>query len=260
MAIQTIDILKGYMTCEDPAVKNKYFNILESFWHKSEGQLLLRFTEEETQYTFEFTESVVSIPKIGQLGISDILELENALNQKVDKVPGKQLSTNDFTNALKTKLEGLSNYTHPSLHPMSMIEGLSDALNDRVEKVTGKGLSSNDFTNPEKEKLEALKLPQHLEIDTGGRVALNNIMGSYYNLTNPTNLQKFVTRDKIAGGFAIIRIKTNTSGNPDLIKIDNSLVGRKSAGSNWVDNESMDLGIYVRGDLSIEWEFKQTNF
>lgn len=34
----------------------------------------------------------------------------SALNNKVDKVSGKQLSTEDFTTALKTKLEGLSNY------------------------------------------------------------------------------------------------------------------------------------------------------
>lgn len=33
---------------------------------------------------------------------------------KVDKVEGKALSSNDFTAALKTKLEGLSNYTHPT--------------------------------------------------------------------------------------------------------------------------------------------------
>ena len=33
-----------------------------------------------------------------------------ALNNKVDKVQGKQLSTEDFTTALKTKLEGLNNY------------------------------------------------------------------------------------------------------------------------------------------------------
>ena len=37
-------------------------------------------------------------------------DLTNSLNTKVDKVAGKDLSTNDFTNAFKTKLEGLSNY------------------------------------------------------------------------------------------------------------------------------------------------------
>lgn len=38
---------------------------------------------------------------------------QNALNNKVDKVTGKGLSTNDFTDTLKTKLDGLENYTLP---------------------------------------------------------------------------------------------------------------------------------------------------
>lgn len=37
--------------------------------------------------------------------------LQTELDKKVDKVPGKGLSTNDYTNADKTKLAGLSNYT-----------------------------------------------------------------------------------------------------------------------------------------------------
>lgn len=36
------------------------------------------------------------------------------LDKKVDKVDGKGLSTNDYTTAEKTKLAGLSNYTHPA--------------------------------------------------------------------------------------------------------------------------------------------------
>lgn len=36
------------------------------------------------------------------------------LDKKVDKVDGKGLSTNDYTAAEKTKLAGLSNYTHPA--------------------------------------------------------------------------------------------------------------------------------------------------
>lgn len=40
--------------------------------------------------------------------------LNAAIGNKVDKEAGKGLSANDFTNTLKTKLEGLSNYTHPT--------------------------------------------------------------------------------------------------------------------------------------------------
>lgn len=42
------------------------------------------------------------------------LTLKSKLNAKVDKVDGKQLSTNDYTTAEKNKLAGLSNYTHPT--------------------------------------------------------------------------------------------------------------------------------------------------
>ena len=40
---------------------------------------------------------------------------------KVDKIDGKGLSTEDFTTALKQKLEAITGYTHPDSHPASMI-------------------------------------------------------------------------------------------------------------------------------------------
>ena len=47
------------------------------------------------------------------------------LSGKVDKVSGKQLSTEDYTTAEKNKLAGIAaganNYTHPSTHPATMI-------------------------------------------------------------------------------------------------------------------------------------------
>lgn len=48
-------------------------------------------------------------------GLSHVwLTLKGKLNAKVDKVDGKQLSTNDYTTAEKNKLAGLSNYSHPT--------------------------------------------------------------------------------------------------------------------------------------------------
>ncbi|MNO65886.1 hypothetical protein D3C76_566610 [compost metagenome] len=51
--------------------------------------------------------------------------LDNAVTGKVDKVTGKQLSTNDYTAAEKTKLAGIAtgatNYTHPATHPPAII-------------------------------------------------------------------------------------------------------------------------------------------
>lgn len=67
---------------------------------------------------------------------------KNAINGKVDKVDGKGLSTNDFTDALQTKLNAL---------PTS-----AELAADYVAKETGKGLSTEDFTTAEKTKLAAL--------------------------------------------------------------------------------------------------------
>lgn len=51
--------------------------------------------------------------------------LDNAVTSKVDKVTGKQLSTNDYTAAEKTKLAGIAaganNYVHPNHTGMLLV-------------------------------------------------------------------------------------------------------------------------------------------
>lgn len=47
--------------------------------------------------------------------------MTSRLADKVDKVAGKGLSTEDFTADLKAKLEGITGYTHPDSHPATMI-------------------------------------------------------------------------------------------------------------------------------------------
>lgn len=81
---------------------------------------------------------------------------------KVDKVSGKALSTNDFTNAYKTKLDGIadgankitvdSTLNSTSTNPVQN-KVVNTALGNKVDKVSGKGLSTNDYTTAEKTKL-----------------------------------------------------------------------------------------------------------
>ena len=58
-----------------------------------------------------------------------------AIALKVDKVDGKQLSTNDYTTAEKQEVAKIAN---------------------KVDKVNGKGLSTNDYTTAEKTKLQGV--------------------------------------------------------------------------------------------------------
>jgi len=68
-------------------------------------------------------------------------------NSKVDQVEGKELSTEDYTTAEKTKLGGLANFDPATL---------DSQFAAKQDKVTGKGLSTEDYTTPEKTKLAGL--------------------------------------------------------------------------------------------------------
>jgi len=74
--------------------------------------------------------------------------LWNTVSNKVDKVTGKGLSTEDYTSAEKVKLTGIAenanNYVHPSTHPSTMITGLDIyATIEYVDNTIGGGGSSD---------------------------------------------------------------------------------------------------------------------
>ena len=80
------------------------------------------------------------------------------LTTKVDVVAGKMLSSNDFTNELKTKLESLSNYDDSKLKALitSNQSALNTELAKKVTQIEGKQLSTNDYSTAEKNKLAYL--------------------------------------------------------------------------------------------------------
>jgi hypothetical protein len=87
--------------------------------------------------------------------------LQNNIDGKVDKEAGKGLSTNDFTDADKAKLDSLENtvvdsaLSSTSTNPVQN-KVVNSALSGKVDKVSGKGLSTNDFTDIDKATLDSL--------------------------------------------------------------------------------------------------------
>lgn len=63
----------------------------------------------------------------------EMLSVQNSLDTKVDKVTGKSLSTNDYSNEDK-----------------AIVDGVTTALSGKVDKEAGKGLSTNDYSNADK--------------------------------------------------------------------------------------------------------------
>lgn len=147
---------------------------------------------------------------------------QTALNNKVDKVTGKGLSSEDYTSAEKTKLSGIeagaqintitgikgsseSSYRtgNISISPANIglgnVNNTSDlnkpistatqsALNGKVDKVSGKGLSSEDYTKAEKDKLAGIEAGAQVNTVTGvkGNAETNYRTGNI-NIT-PTNI------------------------------------------------------------------------
>lgn len=77
-------------------------------------------------------------------------QIDEKIANKVDKVEGKGLSTNDFTDALKTKLDKAITIVDTALSSTSVNpvqnKVINTALSNKVDKVSGKGLSTYDFT------------------------------------------------------------------------------------------------------------------
>lgn len=88
--------------------------------------------------------------------------ITNLLANKVDKVSGKQLSTQDFTTELKTKLESLkinadgtaqvTQYVHPSTHPATMIieDGTHRFVTDAEKQLWGSKTKINTTSTEDK--------------------------------------------------------------------------------------------------------------
>lgn len=169
---------------------------------------------------------------------------------KVDKVDGKGLSEEDFTTALKTKLEGLSNYDDTDIKNdiasldtayktadtalEEKITANEQAIATKVDKVDGMGLSQENFTTVEKTKLTGLSNYDDTAIKASVEENKTNIAGVRSDLTAESTLQaqNYATLTNDLGAEV-----TRATNREDAIetKIDNIL----STGLTLPNNESI---------------------
>lgn len=92
--------------------------------------------------------------------------ISSAISGKVDKETGKGLSTNDFTDAYETKLQGIDDQANKTIVDNALDSTSSNpvqnsviksALDGKVSTEQGKGLSTNDYTTTEKNKLAGIE-------------------------------------------------------------------------------------------------------
>ena len=164
---------------------------------------------------------------IGEGGSSDLssyytkTETNNLLDNKVDKVNGKELSTNDFTDAYKQQIDD-NKTAIETLNGNSSVVGSVDSkvstaysnattytdteCAKKVDKVSGKGLSTNDFTDELKTKLNNLE--NYDDTALGNRVTANE--NAITVLNGDTNVNGSVDK-KVATCLTDSKSYTDTS-------------------------------------------------
>ena len=154
--------------------------------------------ETSEDVTINVTESVIEVNinqvssgSIGAWGsiigdIADQTDLQNALDLKVDKVAGKELSENDFTDILKTKLDGIQDGAEVNVNAdWNSVSGDSEILNKpTIPSIAG--LATVTYVDSQ----DALK-----EDDLG-----NPLVDGYVLASTVAGVRSWVEKGSVGGG------------------------------------------------------------
>ncbi|MEK3969435.1 hypothetical protein [Paenibacillus sp. FSL H7-0323] len=139
--------------------------------------------------------------------------LDTTVNNKVDKVTGKQLSTNDYTAAEKTKLAGIAtgatNYTHPATHPPSIIaQDASNRFVTDAEKAAWNGKAPNTLVSAAPQSDGLMRATDKIKLD--------GIATGANNYVHPANHPATMITEDATHRFATDTEKSNWNGKPNL--------------------------------------------
>lgn len=167
---------------------------------------------------------------------TQINAIKSNISNKVDKVSGKDLSTNDYTDESKMKVDAIPEnpkYTdtvYDDTEIKDKVEKLDSAVSGKVDKVVGKDLSTNDFTNAYKSKLDNLSIPTKLtDLENNAGFITNTVdnLSEYYNKGQVDNLLNgkqatiedlVAIRSGAALGATSIQFHQDISGKVDRVE------------------------------------------
>ena len=163
-AIQT---LKQWFSNFKKPTQEQFWAWLDSFWHKSEKIPMTSI--EGLENVIQGTASAEQLRN----HLTDSQAHKGLFDGKVDKVPGKILSSNDFTNELRTKLEGLRNVDISGLLPKGGYTGTAQNLKELIDNIM-RILQSPDTELDELREIVAFIKQNKRTLDTLG---ISNIAG-----------------------------------------------------------------------------------
>ncbi len=165
--ITPLSTLKRWFSNFMKPTQEHFWAIFDSFRHKSE-----KIPMEDIDGLTTALEGTASAEQL-QNHLRDSHAHSELLDKKVDKVPGKLLSSNDFTNELRAKLEGLRNVDISGLLPKGGYTGTAQNLKDLIDNIM-RVLQSPDTELDELREIVAYIKQNKRILDTLG---IDNIAG-----------------------------------------------------------------------------------
>lgn len=195
-----IETLKQWFSNLKKPTQEQFWAWLDSFWHKSE-----KIPMASVEGLDKLVEGTASAEQLSN-HLNDTQAHKVLFDKKVDKVEGKELSSNDFTNEYKEKLEGLHQVDISGLLPKGDYTGtaqdLKKQIDDKADKnhkhswedIEGKPNFSESITS--KKFIKEGSSDEYLLTGGGGQVSKADLVSSGFkgNLS-PEELNTFKYRD-----------------------------------------------------------------
>ena len=163
-AIQT---LKQWFSNFKKPTQEQFWAWIDSFWHKSE-----KIPMDSIEGLGNVIQGTTSTEQFRN-HLTDSQAHKELFDSKVDKVPGKKLSTEDFTTELRKKLEALQQVDISLLLPRGNFTGTAQDLKDLIDNLT-RILQSPDTELDELQEIVAyIKQNKHILSTLG----ISNIAG-----------------------------------------------------------------------------------
>ncbi|EFS97097.1 hypothetical protein HMPREF1977_1587 [Capnocytophaga ochracea F0287] len=127
-----IETLKQWFSNLKKPTQEQFWAWLDSFWHKSE-----KIPMASVEGLDKLVEGTASAEQLSN-HLNDTQAHKVLFDKKVDKVEGKELSSNDFTNEYKEKLDTLQPTDTSKLLPKGGYEGTGKELKDAIDSLQTK--------------------------------------------------------------------------------------------------------------------------
>ncbi len=248
----SISTLKSYFESGDNPSQTNFEDLIDSFIHKDAGVVIKSVNLNKGKdlvlaFSDNTTEIIKQLPD--ELPISFITGLQSQIEAKADIEPNKQFSTEDFTTALKSKLEQLENYVHPETHSISEIENLQQSLDGKVGTIGNETINGLKVFNEIVELIDGLKISnfsgtglRNLVVQADGTVAVRAIATDLFiDNTTFNETTKILTLELVNGTTIDVDL---SSLEEDLTGLQASITSLQSSVTA-LQNTKLDKGGYT---------------